>query len=256
MNSPSQRYRLPRHIRIDLALGAAIVWLLFAGAMPASAAQCPARPHNHASESTTPLNIGELKLQVLDYLCFGAYERDVAGVLAEARRYVESETGQFTKPALVLDIDETSLSNRTQILANDFGYIPQGPCEHLPDGPCGSRAWELRHDAPAIAPTLDLFDAAKAKGVAIFFISGRNDGGAERSATVANLTSAGYGGWTEIKLRPSGYNSVEAYKTAMRASIEEAGYTIIANIGDQYSDLRGGYAKRVWKLPNPFYYIP
>ena len=32
--------------------------------------------------------------------------------------------------------------------------------------------------------------------------------------------------------------------------------TIIASVGDQWSDLDGGYAERVFKLPNPFYFIP
>jgi hypothetical protein len=34
------------------------------------------------------------------------------------------------------------------------------------------------------------------------------------------------------------------------------GYTIIANMGDQFSDLEGGFSERTYKLPNPFYYIP
>ena len=28
------------------------------------------------------------------------------------------------------------------------------------------------------------------------------------------------------------------------------------NVGDQWSDLQGGYADRVLKLPNPTYYLP
>lgn len=46
-------------------------------------------------------------------------------------------------------------------------------------------------------------------------------------------------------------------KTAARIDIESRlGYTIIANIGDQDSDLRGGHAERTFKVPNPFYFIP
>ena len=37
--------------------------------------------------------------------------------------------------------------------------------------------------------------------------------------------------------------------------IEQANYTIIANVGDQPSDLAGGYAKRAL-LTDPFYRIP
>jgi hypothetical protein len=33
------------------------------------------------------------------------------------------------------------------------------------------------------------------------------------------------------------------------------GFTIIANIGDQKSDLEGGYAEMTFKVPSPFYFI-
>ena len=46
------------------------------------------------------------------------------------------------------------------------------------------------------------------------------------------------------------------YKSGTRAHIESEGYDIIANFGDQYSDLSGGYAAKGFKLPNPMYYLP
>ena len=47
------------------------------------------------------------------------------------------------------------------------------------------------------------------------------------------------------------------YKSKTRAHIEDdLGYTIVANYGDQFSDLTGGYADRAVKLPNPTYYLP
>jgi HAD superfamily, subfamily IIIB (Acid phosphatase) len=50
---------------------------------------------------------------------------------------------------------------------------------------------------------------------------------------------------------------VADFKTAARSDIDgRLGYTIIANAGDQDSDLRGGHAERTFKVPNPFYYIP
>ena len=40
------------------------------------------------------------------------------------------------------------------------------------------------------------------------------------------------------------------------ATIEQVlGYLIILNVGDQESDLTGGFADRTFKLPNPFYFI-
>ena len=38
--------------------------------------------------------------------------------------------------------------------------------------------------------------------------------------------------------------------------IAEQGYTVILSMGDQLSDLEGGYAERTFKLPNPVYYLP
>jgi acid phosphatase len=53
------------------------------------------------------------------------------------------------------------------------------------------------------------------------------------------------------------YNSdLAAVAGQARAWMEErAGRTIIANIGDQMSDLNGGYAERTFKLADPFYLI-
>ena len=223
----------------------------------ALAAGCPATPYGDRLDATQPLNLGQLKPQLLDYKCFEGYDRDVRRVVAEAQTYLERRAGEVMKPALVLDIDETSLSNWPQILANDFGYIPNGPCDMLPDGPCGAEAWELSARAEAIAPTLALFNAAKARGVAVFFITGRKEASRERAATEANLRAAKYEGWTGLVMRPAGaYASVKDFKTAKRAEIAAQGFTIIANVGDQKSDLEGGYAEQVFQLPNPFYYIP
>jgi len=47
------------------------------------------------------------------------------------------------------------------------------------------------------------------------------------------------------------------YKANTRKHIEQdLGYDVVLNIGDQFSDLIGGYADRAVKLPNPTYYLP
>jgi acid phosphatase len=204
--------------------------------------------------TSQPPNLGDLKQQILEYQKSGAYDRDLAAVAAAAQAYVEERAGAVKNPALVLDIDETSLSNWPQLVANNFGYIARGPCQ-LPQGPCSSRAWERKMRAKAIAPTLTLFNAAKAKGVSVFFITGRHED--QRWVTAANLRAAGYRGWSGLAMRPAGNNrSVSEYKSGERAKIEAKGYTIIANMGDQPSDLAGGHAERGFLLPDPFYRIP
>jgi predicted secreted acid phosphatase len=46
------------------------------------------------------------------------------------------------------------------------------------------------------------------------------------------------------------------YKSGTRAYIESQDYDIVANFGDQFSDLEGGFATRTFKMPNPNYYLP
>jgi hypothetical protein len=46
------------------------------------------------------------------------------------------------------------------------------------------------------------------------------------------------------------------YKSATRAHIESLGYEIVADFGDQFSDLEGGSSGRTFKLPNPNYFLP
>ncbi len=206
--------------------------------------------------ATAPVNLGELKTQLTSYHASGAYDRDLASVDLQAEAWIEANARSESRPALVLDIDETSLSNWPQMAANDFGYIPGGGCDTLPAGPCGSAAWELSARATVIGPTLSLFNMAKAAGVAIFFITGRPEN--ERDMTARNLLAAGYEGWSGLTLKPATLHIASAadYKAAERARIEAQGYTIIANVGDQPSDLAGGHAQHTFLLPNPFYRIP
>jgi predicted secreted acid phosphatase len=52
------------------------------------------------------------------------------------------------------------------------------------------------------------------------------------------------------------------YKSGTRAYIETKGpptggtYDIVADFGDQFSDLEGGFADKTFKMPNPNYYLP
>jgi predicted secreted acid phosphatase len=199
-------------------------------------------------------NIGDAKLYMKHYIASGQYDADVAALDAKAEAYVIAEAHRVRRPALVLDIDETSLSNLPEIKADDFGFIKNGECR-LPEGPCGHRAWQKMAASPGIGPTLSVFRAAKANGVTVFFITGRDE--LERQATILNLHRAGYRGWQGLILRPAGTTTPSAadYKAPQRARIEAMGYTIIANIGDQPSDLAGGHSLKTFQVPNPFYRI-
>jgi predicted secreted acid phosphatase len=145
------------------------------------------------------------------------------------------------KLALVLDIDETSLSNYTQLEANNFGNAPVALATAAVLG-----------TSPAIAPTLDLYRQARAAGISVFAITGRPAG--IQGPTQQNLNAVGYTDLQGIFFKPSADATI-AFKSGQRAALEQQGYRILANVGDQESDLAGGHADRSFKLPNPFYFI-
>ena len=203
-----------------------------------------------------PPNVGEAKIAATDYYNSGAYQRDITAVTDAASAWIAERAPQVERPALVLDIDDTSLTNWEVIMADDFGRIFNGPCDTLPAGPCGWVAWDLRAATPAIEQTLAVFAEARVLDVAVFFITGRDE--TQRSATEENLSSMGYGDYAGLYMEPVGahYASAADFKAPQRAQIEADGFTIIANMGDQPSDLAGGHAERTFLLPNPFYRIP
>jgi len=178
----------------------------------------------------------------------------VRGYISEARAWLEQRAKTATRPAIVLDIDETSLSNWPAYKANGWGRVVNGPCD-LQQGPCGLRAWQATAQSKALAPTLELAKRAKALGVAVFFISGRPP--TLQEATERNLREQGYE-FDGVVLLPAGaaFTSAVDFKAPERKKIAERGYTIILSMGDQESDLKGGYAERVFKLPNPVYFLP
>ncbi|HEY4094448.1 MAG TPA: HAD family acid phosphatase [Baekduia sp.] len=147
------------------------------------------------------------------------------------------------KLAIVLDIDETALSNYSAIVADGFVYGPK------------SQAEATDEIGVAIKPTLDLVNLARARGIDVFFITGRPE--AQRAVTAENLTREGFTDYQGLDLKPAGFTGTTvAYKSGARAAIEQQGYRIVASVGDQYSDLAGGHEDRAFKLPNPFYFLP
>jgi hypothetical protein len=143
------------------------------------------------------------------------------------------------KPAIVIDIDETALSNYSGLALLQFS----GQGTTLP---------AILGTGTAIKPTLDIYKLARRRGVAVFFVTGRPD--LVSGPTTTNLKTQGYTSWAGLMFKPGGMHTL-AYKAGARAAIEKKGYDIVANLGDQESDLDGGHADRGFKYPNPFYFI-
>lgn len=196
--------------------------------------------------------------RLMRYHDSGEYEREIREVVNSARDYLEQRypgrVPKEAKLAAVFDIDETSLSNWDIMAYCGFCSYP-AQLQLYKDRPDLS----MEHD-PAIAPVLELFNFAREKGIAMFFVTGRRK--SQHDMTVASLEKAGYSGWTEpIYMQddvPQGQLKPPAhvFKPKDRQDIESRGYKIVLNIGDQASDLSGCCALRVFKLPNPFYLLP
>jgi acid phosphatase len=107
----------------------------------------------------------------------------------------------------------------------------------------------------ALPPTLALVSRARALGVGVFFISARPH--ALQGITEQNLREQGYA-WEDVVVLPEGasFGSAVEFKAPERKKVSERGFTILVNMGDQESDLKGGYAERTFKLPNPVYFLP
>ena len=233
------------------------------------ALECPVRgepsipPPESIATPDNPIakgsNIDTYKRQLIKYHDGGNYIADIAAVMDAATAYVLGRAKEVRRPAVVLDIDETSLSNWDNLKADHFGFIEGGTCSLQEKMPCGFSDWIDRAIAPPIEPTLKFFNSLRANDVniAVFFITGRRD--KQRQATLWNLDRAGFNGWAGLATRPDDqHGSIVPFKSGERDKVAEK-YTILANIGDQDSDLedlKGKSAECSFKLPNPYYFIP
>ncbi|MER7227526.1 HAD family acid phosphatase [Streptomyces rubradiris] len=155
---------------------------------------------------------------------YATWQKDCQAVMDQALPYLKQRIAAARpgeKQAIVLDIDNTALET-------DFGFsYPQ----------------------PANRPVLDAARYAQEHGVSLFFVTARP--GVLYWPTEYNLEHDGYEvsglhvrGLTDL------FKDVAAYKTAQRVGIENDGYTIIANIGNNATDLSGGHAEKTFKLPD------
>ena len=160
-------------------------------------------------------------------------------------------------PAVVFDIDDTTLNTYDYELYVNFAYTP------------ASNEMFVDNEAfPSVYGMPRLVNWAEAHGLAVFFLTGRPE--AQRQPTEQNLQNVGYHlpDDSHIFLKqptPPSYLHCSAaptcttieYKSGTRAHIEnDLGYSIVADFGDQYSDLLGGHAGHKVKIPNPMYYLP
>ena len=256
---------------VSVAAACAVAGAALYGAGAATAGQ------STANSTREPYNIGLLVQDIDTYYgttldgngvyqpsATSQYAKDLTRIEADAKDYIDKAARKAQhkgeKPAVVFDIDDTLLLSLDYEKKSNYTYNSTTWAEYV-----------AKADRPAVPGTPDLVAYAKAKGVEVFYNSGLNEG--QRSFAVENLKKVG----ADVNLdaahiflkdaaNPPSYLKSCAtagawkcttvqYKSGTRAHIESLGYNIIANFGDQYSDLDGGYADKTYKLPNPTYFV-
>lgn len=202
------------------------------------------------------------------------YAREASGVAGDGARYLSHHrTHWHATKAIILDVDDTTLATWNYEVFSNWAYNPTTNADYV-NG----------QKFPAVPGMVATVQTAEREGYAIFYLTGRPT--AQEPATLGNLTAdgigvdAGYPKPTTLRdgedglftkpdvsaypdyltkacaADPGGKCTTIHYKSATRAHIESLGYDIVANFGDQYSDLKGGYADKTFKLPNPNYFLP
>ncbi|MFD6555464.1 HAD family acid phosphatase [Streptomyces sp. NPDC058398] len=192
------------------------------------------------------------------------YAKDLARLDASAKRYIDQAARKahhrHGKPAVVFDIDDTLLLSLDYEKKTNYTY-----------NSASWAAYVAQADRPAVFGSADLVKYAASKGVEVFYNSGLKE--SQRVSAVDNLKKVG----VDVNLDASHMFLKDAanppaylgdcatatawncttvqYKAGTRKHIESLGYDIVANFGDQYSDLDGGYADKTYKLPNPTYFV-
>ena len=199
----------------------------------------------HVMLQAEPVNLALAREQVKNYYDSGQYAAEMKSIIDRAITHFSPCCGtHFHKPVIVFDVDDTVVSSYQKTKEIGFGFIDSM-----------YRSWVAQAELPLIKQTKRLYDHLVACGYHIVFISARPV--YEEALTKRNLINKGFTVFDKIIVRTPEvmHMTVQQYKTAMRKKLVEEGYTILASVGDQWSDLHGGYADYLVKLPNPMYII-
>jgi hypothetical protein len=203
----------------------------------------------------------------------GAYANELDGLVSDAEKYLRNPhvSGQAgatpgTK-AVLFDIDDTTLNTYSYEIYSNFVFNPGTNAAFV--NACLTTGCVF----PAVPHMVDLEHFAESLDYTVFFLTGRPDnpttGANQRPGTLANLTAAGYDVDPDnVYLKDANATTqpwlascaptctTTQYKSLTRQHIESLGFDIVANFGDQFSDLNGGFADQTFKVPNPMYFLP
>ncbi|XP_060219001.1 acid phosphatase 1-like [Lycium barbarum] len=184
------------------------------------------------------------------YMLGKQYRHDCEFVAKTAIEYAKGlKLSGDGKDVWVFDIDETTLSNMPYYARSDvaFGAIPYNNTKF--------NAWVAEGKAPSIPSILRVYKTVLSLGIKPVFITGTREN--FRNVRIANLKKVGYSNWIKLVLKgENDTGSAVEFKSSKRTELVKAGYRIVGNIGDQWTDLIGeNVGARTFKVPDPMYYI-
>ncbi|XP_022863346.1 acid phosphatase 1-like [Olea europaea var. sylvestris] len=185
------------------------------------------------------------------YMLGKQYRHDCELVADAAIKYAKSlKLAGDSKDIWIFDIDETTLSNIPYYARSDvlFGALPYNSSRF--------NEWVAEAKAPAVPGALRLYGTLLSLGFKVVFLTGSREH--VREARIANLKAVGYHTWEKLILKGDADKGLTAlaYKSKRRTELVNAGYRILGNSGDQWSDILGdNNGNRTFKVPDPMYYI-
>ena len=280
MRAHTSPRRLPRLLVAALVAAVATI----AAAVAIAADPQPAIQTSTPKSESNITNIDVLRQQIRNYYgdplgsgTFGSdsnYANEASSAAAAGARWLQARAHAVKGPkAIVLDVDDTTLATWNYEVFSNWAYNPATNADYV-----------TGQKFPAVPGMVAMAQSAEREGYAIFYLTGRP--ATQEDATLGNLTADGIGvdaGYPKpttlndgedglftkpdvtvypdyLKAAcaddPGGKCTTIHYKSATRAHIESLGYDIVGNFGDQFSDLKGGYADKTFKLPNPNYFLP
>lgn len=193
-----------------------------------------------AKEPTQPAT----PAQIVAYHDSGQWDKDTTAIVDKATTTLDKALkNKVKKPALTFDIDDTLLSAYDCAKPGDFSRGAIAVCV-------------VQGKQTKIKQTVALYKYAQKKKVPVFLITARPEN--LRPITVTQLKAAGLTKYKGLSLRPVNDPNTSTqvpYKSGERKKIQNQGFTIVANLGDQKTDLAGGFGKG-FKIPNPMYTTP
>jgi len=181
---------------------------------------------------------------VSEYYSTGGHDVELRGIIAPAIEHFKN-INVNPNDAVVIDIDETALSNFEMFRASNYQWNEKLFTESI-----------TNESAPAIKPVLELYNILIQKNFKIFFITGRAYTESNYEHTIGNLQKEGYTQIDTLIMHSKKFRgkTAQEYKSAVRAELTNAGYNLVGTIGDQWSDLGGGNSGYLVRVTNYLYY--